>query len=299
VNQAVSFFVNDTQVPYREAGALNNEQYQNLIETRFQDTDQSRSVDVGGSTCLVKRRVTDSAVLGVDVWELNFVKCINGRAADLLKAISEIIPTGAVLTCLVESKNTELLMELQSCGAIVMGSNVSWGFNRNLVNVSLLSSSANYSKLTSEHEASYQACVRDSFGNYRSHYHLNEDTRATASDLYVNQVFSSTKQNSDVIINLKSDKVVAFSTINFHEEAEYYLGANRVAEIGFSGVDREEANKGLYSTNVKCTLTDMLERNIEWFFFGTSSFNFPVQRTWMAIGLYKPLRFSYRFHWKF
>ena len=299
MNQTASFFVNDTQVPYKEAGALTKSQYELLIESRFQDAVQSRSVNVGDSTCLVKRRVTDSTFLGVDVWELNFVKCVRGRAGDLIKAIREVVPTGALLTCLVDSKNTELFMELQSCGAMVMGSNISWGFNRNLVNVSLLSLNVNYSKLTVEYEESYQACVRDSFGTYRSHYHLNEDTRATASDLYVNQVFRSTKQNSDVIVNLKKNEVIAFSTINYHNEADSYIGKQSVAEIGFSGVNGEEGNKGLYTANVKCTLSDMLERDIEWFFFGTSSSNFPVQRAWMAIGLYKPLRFSYRFHWKF
>ena len=299
MNQIDSFFVNDTQVPYIEAGALTKCQYELLIESRFQDAIQSRSVKVGDSTCLVKRRITDSTFLGVDVWELNFVKCVKGRAGDLLKAITEVMPTGALLTCLVDSKNTEFFMELQSCGAMVMGANISWGFNRNLVNTSLLSLNVKYSKLTVEYEESYQACVRNSFGKYRSHYHLNKDTYANASDLYVNQVFRSTKQNSDVIVNLKNDEVIAFSTINYHNEAESYIGTQSVAEIGFSGVNGEEGNKGLYTANVKCTLTDMLERDIEWFFFGTSSSNFPVQKTWMAIGLFKPLRFSYRFHWKF
>ena len=293
-------FVNDSLQPYLRLGAIDQESYTDWVEQRYAAQNSKIYSEHKGVRSLLKRKAADSLALSREIWELELISAETGDVKAHLLHVANKVRKDTIITCLCDANSTELLLALQGCGALVRGANVSWGFTKSILSSVDLAHESNSVLMTNDLRESFQACVRSSFSGYRSHYHTDNSLAPAASEVYISGICASVDSDTEAVVTLDStNEVVAFTTIDPHEHKEVnsVLGANLVGGATDSGVSTGAQRGGWYAKNIRATLSRVLTNESNWYVFGTAANNFAIQKTWIKLGLYFPIRFAYRIHW--
>lgn len=294
-------FLNDSLHPYVRLGAIDQEAYIKWVDLRFSAESSKIYTEHQGVRSLLKRKDADSRALSREIWEIELIHTDGGDVERHLLDVAKKMPPRALVTCLCASEATELLVALQNIGAVVRGANVSWGFSKKILSNANLAQDSDSRPVAPPLRESFQACVESSFKGYRSHYHVEGSVSRAASEVYISSICASVDSGTEAIVTLdSSERVVAFSTIDAdeHREINEFLGANLVGGPTESGVCKQAQKGGWYSKNIRATLSKVLVGEHNWYVFGTAANNFAIQKTWINLGLYHPLRFAYRLHWQ-
>jgi hypothetical protein len=209
------------------------------------------------------------------------------------------MPRNSLVTALVPFDNFSALEVLQLNGALVRGANIAWGFPTVDLGEFEIDKALGSEILQERDMTEFQDCLEASYSTYRSHYHTDSRISEFASLLYETQVIDAINRGIKVMVTKNSDgkRILGFSTMDAHEKINSYLGRKAVAEIAISGVDARDRQNGIYSSNVRATLSFLQSENFDHLIFGTAANNFAIQKSWIRLGLFKPLRFTYRLHW--
>ena len=291
----------DASPPYFEVGAITVEEQADFAQTRI--VNKSRDdllIQNNHDQLLLVCKTLESKVLRIPTFFLDYVDYrTEAQLAALIEEARQSIHRKSLITALVPFDNFEVLEVLQRNGALVRGANVAWGFPISILKDFEVNNMFDSELLQNSEMTEFQRCLEASYATYRSHYHTDSRISEYASLLYETQVFEAINRGVEVMVtkNSEQNRILGFSTMDAHEELNAYLGREAVAEIAISGVDARDRQNGIYSNNVRATLSFLKSRAFSHLIFGTAANNFGIQKTWIRLGLFKPLRFTYRLHW--
>ena len=291
----------DASPPYFELGAITIEEQSDFAQTRI--VNRSREdllIQNSYGQLLLKHKNLESKVLRVPTFSLDYVDYkTETQLASLIEEVRQSIQSKSLITALVPFDNFAVLEVLQRNGALVRGANIAWGFPTSDLEHFEVDNMFDSELLKSSEMTEFQQCLEASYATYRSHYHTDSRISEYASLLYETQVFEAINRGVEVMItkNSEQNRILGFSTVDAHEEINEYLGRKAIAEIAISGVDARNRQNGIYSNNVRATLSFLKSKEFSHLIFGTAANNFAIQKSWIRLGLFKPLRFTYRLHW--
>ncbi|MEK6646105.1 MAG: hypothetical protein AABY84_05475 [Candidatus Firestonebacteria bacterium] len=205
-----------------------------------------------------------------------------------------------MITTLIDFDQYDLLEAFQEIGAKVYGGNYTWVCQLSKIN------EANLSDKLLEKVFFYQPeekellieYVKQSYSTYRSHYHADSHFEENiSSEVYSAYIKEHLANNGQVLVIKKNEDIIAFSTINPHQEINRHFNKNLVAEIAYSGVSPSARGSRAYELTLIKGLELFKKQDFSYVVFGCSADNYVVQSIWIKLGDFRPRRFCYRFHW--
>ena len=291
----------DASPPYLEVGAITIEEQTDFAQSRISHrSSEDLLFQNENNQLLLVYKSLESKVLQIPTYSLDYVDFgTEAQLATLVEQAQKSIPRNSLVTALVPFDNFLALEVLQLNGALVRGANIAWGFPTVDLGGLEIDSVLSSEILQESDMTEFQGCLEASYSTYRSHYHTDSRISQFASLLYETQVNDAIDRGIKVVITKNSDqnRILGFSTMDAHEKINSFVGRKAVAEIAISGVDPRDRQNGIYSSNVRATLSLLQSENFGHLIFGTAANNFAIQKSWIRLGLFKPLRFTYRLHW--
>ncbi len=291
----------DASAPYLKLGAISEPENILYRRARFEsNSDSIIKMDIGAASALLRKKAVETEALGGDVYGVDLLEWQSLKdLVSLISSIPSALPRRSLVTALVPFEDHDLLEQFQRVGALVKGANIAWGFPKEEIPEFEPDRRFQSSLLDNSALEDFSRCVTASYSTYRSHYHSDPALANRASEVYTLQVARALQNGVRIIISRDLDKpsILGFSTLDEHAELNTFLGRSAVVEIGVSGVDPIARRSGIYGSNVRAALSMLRSEPFEYLIFGTAANNFSIQKAWMGMGLFRPLRFTYRLHW--
>ena len=291
----------DASPPYFELGAITIEEQSDFAQTRIMNRSrEDLLIQNDHGQLLLVYKTLDSKVLRIPTFSLDYIDYrTETQLATLIEEVRQLIQRKSLITALVPFEDFAVLEVLQRNGALVRGANIAWGFPTSDLEHYEVNNKFGSGLLQSSEMTEFQQCLEASYATYRSHYHTDSRISEYASLLYETQVFEAINCGVEVMVtkNSEQNRILGFTTMDAHEEINAYLGREAIAGPAISGVDARDRQNGIYSTNIRATLSFLKSTDFSHLIFGTAANNFAIQKSWIRLGLFKPLRFTYRLHW--